>query len=87
MGHYKYIQNFGFGNLNYKDFTADERDEKHTNRGIKETEFGLCSCDLVQGPSDGHECGNEPAGFMKVANFFTCSTTITFSNTSNGSHA
>jgi hypothetical protein len=84
MGHYKYIQNFSDGNLNYKDFTADE---KLILTEVLEEQFGRCSCDLVQGPSDGHECGNEPAGFMKVANFIKCSATVTFSNTTNRPHA
>jgi hypothetical protein len=65
---------FWFGNLHYKDFTVDEK-----LREILKKQFGLASCDLVQGVSGGHECRNEPAGFMRVANF--SSATVSFSNT------
>jgi hypothetical protein len=74
---------FWFGNLHYKDFTVDE---KLILREVLKKQFGLGSCDLVQGVSDGHKCRNEPAGFMKVANF-SCSATVSFSNTRYGSHA
>jgi hypothetical protein len=87
MGHYKRIQNFGLETYITRTFSVHETDEKLILTKELKKQFGLGSYDLVHGRSNSHECGNEPAGFMKVANFFSCSATVSFSNTSYGSHA
>jgi len=79
------LSKFWFVNLHYKDFTVDETDKKLILREVlKKIWSGFMW--FGTGWSDGHECGNEPAGFVKVANF-SCSATVSFSNTSYGSHA